>query len=257
MLRSTLLAALAFSLIALSGCDSQQGALREAQMAGTPEAYEAFLAQYPDSTYAASVRESVEDLRYSNAKNGTESALWREYLEQHPQGKYVKQARKMEDEVSFHEADAARTPVSYQTYLDSHPSGEFVKTARGEMDELAYLENVFIDNYRVERLNLARDPKGPLNGWGFYADVHNNGDRIIIEVQVELQFLDETGKVLDTRMWWAVAPQLMGMPTPARIIPPLRPEALREFEFTTGEPPEGWKDAFKLEIMNLRFREKK
>ena len=247
---------LASSFFALAGCDSQQGALRDAQIAGTPDAYEAFLARYPDSVYADSVRTSIEELRYSNAKNGADSALWRDYLEHHPQGKHVKHARRMEDEVSFNEADAIRTPASYQAYLDSHPSGEFVRGARGELDELGYLDNVLIDNYRVEKINLAKDPKGPLNGWGMYADVHNNGDRILIEVKLELQFLGAAGTVLDTRKWWAVAPELMGMPTPPRIVPPLRPEDSREFQFTTGEPPEGWNETFQLVILNLRFREK-
>ena len=248
---------IASSFLALAGCDSQQGALREAQMAGTPEAYEAFLAQYPDSVYAESVRTQVEEIRYGKAKDGGESALWRDYLKHHPEGKYVKQAQKMEDETSFMEADKVRSEASYQAYLDSHPSGEFVKTARGELDELAYLDKVAIDNYRVEKINLAKDPKGPLNGWGLYADVHNNGDRIMIEVEVELQFLGADGKVLDTRTWWAVAPELMGMPTPPRIQPPLRPENSREFQFTTGEPPEGWNETFNLDIRNLRFRPKK
>lgn len=255
MLRLTLILA-ASSFLLLAGCDSQQSALREAQVAGTPEAYEAFLAQYPDSVYAESVRKDIEEIRYGRAKDGNQSALWREYLEHHPEGKYVKTARKMEDEVSFNEANETRTAAAYQAYLDSHPSGEFVRTARGEMDELGYLDKVTIDNYRVEKVNLAKDPKGPLNGWGMYADVHNKGDRIIIEAQLELQFTDATGKVLDTRKWWVVAEELVGMPTPPRIQPPLRPENSREFQFTTGEPPEGWNESFKLEVTNLRFREK-
>lgn len=254
MPRIKLLAAVLFTIIAVAGCDSQQGDLRAAQIAGTTEAYEAFLVKYPDSVYAESVRESIEDVRYNAARSGAESALWREYLEQHPNGKHVKEARRAEDEVAFAEADTARTPASYQAYLDSHPSGQFVKKARGEMEELGYLDKITIDNYRVEKINLAKDPKGPLNGWAFLADVHNNGDRIAIEVEVQLQFLGEGGEVLGTRDWWVVAPELMGMPTPPRIVPPLRPENMREFVFTTGEPPEGWVDQFQLEILTLRFR---
>ncbi len=254
MSRSTLLSFLLLTFFALAACESQQGDLRKAQMEGTTEAYEAFLTKYPDSVYGESVRESIEDVRYNRAKESGESALWRAYIEAHPDGKHVKEARRTEDEVAFNEADTARTPASYQGYLDSHPAGEFVKTAHGELEELGYLSKVLIDNYRVDKVNLAQDPKGPLNGWAFLADVHNNGDRIIEEVKVELQFLGEGGAVLDTREWWAVAPELMGMPTPDRIVPPLRPENLREFLFTTGDTPEGWNETFKLEILNLRFR---
>ena len=179
---------------------------------------------------------------------------WRDYLTNHPQGKNVKSAVRFEDELSFADAVATRTAAGFQSYLDSHPNGKFVLDARAEMDEVAYLEFVTIDGYRVERLNLANDPKGPENGWGLYANVTNGGDRILVEVEVRMVFLSASGEALDERTWWVVAPGLLGMPTPPAMIPPLRPDNSREFRFTTGEPPDGWTDAFRLEITNLRFR---
>jgi hypothetical protein len=142
-----------------------------------------------------------------------------------------------------------------------------VKQARAEMDELAYQDKVTIENLRVVKVNLANDPKGPLNGYGLYADVTNTGGRILVEVELELEFTDADGKVIGDRTWWVAAPELVGMPTPPRIVPPLRAGDTREFQFTTGEAPEGWarpdpadaeaprEETFTLAVTNLRFRE--
>ncbi|MCO4769281.1 MAG: hypothetical protein KDA24_04570 [Deltaproteobacteria bacterium] len=248
----TLLVLLASLL--LLGCGEQK-ALSAAQASGTPEAYEAFLEQYPNTPHAPILRTQIEDLRYHAAKDGEGPKGWREYLKHHPEGKHVKAAKRHEDEASYDAAHGLRTAAAYQGYLDSHPTGRYVKQARAEMDELAYQENISIENYRVERVNLANDPKGDLNGWGLYADVTNNGERILIEVELKLEFTDPAGKVIGDRTWWVAAEELFGMPTPPRIKPPLRAGMTREFQFTTGEPPEGWVDTFTLRPTNLRFRQ--
>jgi|GEM_PF-2290489 len=244
----------AFACLLLLGCGEQK-ALSEAQSLATPEAYEAFLEQYPQSAHSTILRRTIEDLRYHRAKDGAGPEGWRDYLKHHPDGNHIKAAARHEDEASYVQADKARTAESYQAYLDSHPTGKFVQSARAEMDELAYQDQVTVENLRVERVNLANDPKGPMNGWGLYADVTNTGKRILTEVELLLEFTDATGEVLGSRTWWVVAEQLLGMPTPPRIIPPLRAEQSREFQFTTGEPPEGWTDSFQLTVTNLRFRE--
>ena len=251
--RALLLLTLA-STLSLAGC-GQQKALMEAQDAGTPEAFEAFLAEYPDHHQAPILRQQIEGLRYKAAQDGEGPEGWRAYIKHHPEGDHIKEATEAEDQASFDAADAARTTAAYQEYLDSHPAGRHVKTARAEMDELAYADKVSVENYRVEKVNLANDPKGPMNGWGLYADVTNNGERILTEVELLLEFKDASGKVLGDRTWWVVSEGLIGMPTPPRIKPPLRAGDSREFQFTTGEPPEGWDgETFTLTPTNLRFR---
>jgi len=245
---------LALCTLFLAGCGEQK-ALSAAQAQGTPEGYEAFLEQYPNSVHADILRVQIEDLRYQAAKEGEGPEGWREYIKHHPDGKHKKAAKRHEDEASFMQADRERTTEAYQRYLDSHPDGKFVKKARAEMEELAYVAQISIENYRVEKVNLANDPKGDLNGWGLYADVTNNGKRIIIELEVRMDFLNDAGEAIGDRTWWVVAEQLIGMPTPPRIVPPLRAESSREFQFTTGEPPEGWNETFKLTVTNVRFRQ--
>ena len=88
----SLLPVLLASLLLL-GCGEQK-ALSAAQAQGTPEAYEAFLEQYPSSVHAEILRTQIEDLRYHAAKDGDGPEAWRAYLEHHPEGKHVKAANR-------------------------------------------------------------------------------------------------------------------------------------------------------------------
>ncbi len=173
----------------------------------------------------------------------------------HPEGEHVDDARTLEDESAFKEAEAAATAESYHSYLDAHPDGKFLKIARYEYGEKLYLPKIAVENLRVEKVNLAADPEGPLNGWGIFADIRNGGDRILIEVELVIHYLDAKGASLDTDKWWAVAPGLLGMPTPPYIVPPLPPEEARGLRWTTGDVPENWAETVRLEFTNLRFED--
>ena len=242
---------LALSLLLTTGCEAN--ALHEARMMDNEQAYEAFLQKYPEHQEAEWMRARMEELRFMKAKEtGTSEAL-REYIISHPEGDHVETARTLEDELAFKEAEAKATIESYQGYLDAHPDGKFVKVARYEFGEKQYLPKVGIENLRVEKINLAADPEGPLNGWGVFADFKNNGERTLIEIEVLIHYLDDKGTSLDTDRWWAVAPGLLGMPTPPYIVPPLPPEEVRGLRWTTGDVPEGWAQTARIDITNLRF----
>ena len=243
----------ALALALLAGCEAN--ALHEARMTDTPAAYEAFLQKYPDHEEAEWMRDRMEELRYMKAKDAGTSRALRDYITSHPEGAHTEDARILEDEVAFKEAEGTSTAASYQGYLDAHPDGKFLEKARYEYEEKMYLDKIALENQRVERINLANDPEGPKNGWGIFADVKNIGPRNVVEVEIVVHYLDDAGNSVDTDKWWAVAKGLMGMPTPPYIVPPLPPEAIREFKWTTGQTHEKWAQKVNLEITNLRFED--
>ncbi len=244
---------LAAASLALPGCEAN--ALHEARMTDSPEAYEAFLQKYPDHEEAEWMRDRMEELRFVKAKEMGTSAALKEYIDSHPEGAQVEDARKLEDETSFKEAEAEATAQSYQYYLDAHPEGKFLEQARYEHEEKVYLDKIGLENVRVEKVNLANDPEGPLNGWGVFADVKNNGPRNVVEVELLIHYLNKKGESIDTDKWWAVAKGLLGMPTPPYIVPPLPEGEVRAFRWTTGDTKEHWAETVRLEITNLRFED--
>jgi len=251
MNRCSLLIAL---LLLLTACEGS--ALRNAELADSPEAYEAFLQKYPDSVEAETLRLRVEELRFLRAKREKKSEALRDYLTHHPDGANVEEARKLEDELSYYEASMSATPQAYQAYLDSHPDGAFVDDARKANDRLLYVPKVGVGEIRSEQINMARDPKGPLNGWQLEADITNNGDRSLRVVEVAIAFLDGSGATLKTEKWWAVAPELGGFPTPPDMIPPLHPTQTRVLVWSTADAPEGWVPGrFGVEVTKLQLKD--
>lgn len=250
MVRTALL--LSLSLL-LASCEGS--ALRDAELADSPEAYEAFLQRYPDSPKAAELRQRVDTLRFLRAKAERTSAAMREYLALHPDGVHSEDARRQEDERSFAEAAAAGTADAWHGYLDSHPDGSRVEEARFAWGQITYIPKLSVGTPAVERVNMAEDPKGPLDGWGLVADITNTGDRPLRVVEVAIDYLDRGGAVLQTDKWWAVAPDLGAFPTPPGMRPALLPGQTRKLVWSTAEGPPGWAEgSFAVRVARVEFK---
>jgi hypothetical protein len=182
------------------------------------------------------------------------SAGLRDYLARHPEGAGAEAATAAEDAYSFEEAAAAGSQEAFMAYLDAHPEGRHTKDAKLGLDRVAYRDQVVVEGAAVERINLARAPEGPLNGWEVRAVVHNRGTRTLSVVELKIDLLDTGGTVIgEPQAWWAVAPNLGGYPTPEAMKIPLRPEASRSFQWTTGDAPSDWAGDIRLAISKVDF----
>lgn len=248
-MRPLLMLLFAVLLTACEGAD-----LHEAQNLDSPEAYEAFLARYPASAEADRLRERVEQLRFLRAKGEGTAEAMRTYLQHHPDGPSAVLARKEEDQLSFDAAKEEHSADAYQGYLDSHSDGYYVEHARDAKDTILYLPSMSVANLLTERVNMAGDPKGELDGWKVTADVTNGGERTLAVVQCAVDYFDARGQVVRSDKWWAVAPDLGGFPTPPEMKPTLKKGESRGFRFTTSERPEGFADRFAVRVTDLQFR---
>jgi len=229
-------------------------AFHNAEMANTPESYEGFLAEFPDSDRYDDIQQRVDKLRFEAATEDGSSAALRSYLQMHPNGDHVQDAVLAEDQISFEEAQANGTIESYQGYMDAHPKGKHLEQAGSLQDRLKYLPRLSIEEMTTRRINLANDPKGPMNGWEVLANVVNKGGRTLRLVELDIQVLDSRGEAYgEPHTWWAVSRELGGFPTPEAMKPPLPPEATRVFRWTTGEVPEGWAEQLKLSVTDVVF----
>ena len=239
-------------MLLLTACEGM--ALRDAELQDSPEAYEAFLQEYPASTQAAELRERIDKLRFLRAKSEKSSEAMRDYMRLHPDGKHVDEARTLEDDLSYKEAAAEHTAEAYQAYLDSHPDGARVEEARWVSGQLTYLPMVGITELVIEPINMANDPKGPLNGYGLSAVITNNGDRSLRVVEMAVDYQGADGKAVKSDKWWAVAPDLGGFPTPPEMKPTLHPTRTRTFSWSTAETPDGYlAGRFGLRVTKVEF----
>jgi len=106
----------------------------------------------------------------------------------------------------------------------------------------------------VEQVNLAENPDGPLDGWGFTADFTNEGTEAIKYLMVEVQYLDSTGRAVQKDQWPAVAERLPGnLPMEEGFSEPIKPNTSRTFYYTTGDLPADWSKKVKLVPVDIGF----
>jgi cell division septation protein DedD len=107
------IALLALSLFALTGCSREKGDWRSAQAADSPESYQQFIDEHPESTYVASARERLQQLAeekdWRAAAEADSAEAYQQFIAQYPSGKWAKEARVRIDAFSSQGGAAAST----------------------------------------------------------------------------------------------------------------------------------------------------
>lgn len=88
---------LVLSLFAITGCSREKGDWRTAQAADSPESYQQFIDEHPESSYVADARERlqqlVEEKDWRAAAETDSLEAYRQFITQYPSGKWAKEAR--------------------------------------------------------------------------------------------------------------------------------------------------------------------
>jgi cell division protein FtsN len=97
MFTRALVISFAVSLLVLAGCSREKSDWRSAQAADSPESYQQFIDEHPDSSQVATARERLQQLAEEKdwraaAETDTLEA-YQQFLAAHPGGKWAKEAR--------------------------------------------------------------------------------------------------------------------------------------------------------------------
>lgn len=234
----------------LTGCDPYATVLQE----DTIDSYEQYLTENPTSPNVIPAKARLEELYYKAAKAEDTLEGYDRYLDRWPKGPHrvkVKAARK---DMLWAWAETEHTEAGWQKFLDEYPqAGRKMRgKARSAKKAAAYQGNLAIGDVRVEPVNLAEDPNGPKNGWGFYADITNNGTETIQFLAVSVFYLNAEGKALGTDSWPLVATRFP-VPMEEEKSIPVKPGETRTWEWTTGDVPKNWAEKAKIKPMGIRF----
>jgi hypothetical protein len=247
---------LAFLLFFLTSCDP----FTDVQEIDTIEAYEAYLKEHPDSTYKPQAEGRLASLMLEKARKEKTLEAYDAFLARFPNSSLVKDALKERKVLLWDWADEKDTVEAWQKYIDdySKPDKEGgdrdgVKKAKRRLRMASHQKDLEIGPVEMEMVNLAEDPDGPLNGYGFYADVKNVGDKPITMLRMRIQYLDAEGKPVGSAEWPLIASHLPGnLPIEEGFDKPLKPGESRTWRWTTGDLPDGWSKKTKLSAVDIR-----
>lgn len=146
---------------------SEREGYAKALSAGTPEALEAFVRSFPDSSLIAEAKEKLQALRSRDEESkqkeqevqsayekalttGTPEAM-SAFLDRHPESSRAKEARVLrelwarqaEESKAFESALASHDAEQLQRFLAEHPTSSLAARARAELDRLAAADEAY------------------------------------------------------------------------------------------------------------------
>lgn len=218
-----------------------------AQKADTVEAYEQYLAENPTGRFHLQASSRLESLYLEKARAEKSLEAYDAYLARFPEGALYEKAITEREQFLFDWARHNDTLEAWEKFLAEYPRAD--KSRRGKAKNMVavhgYLEHLAFTETKAEEVNLAEDPKGPKDGWGFFVDVTNNGPETINALWLTIEYLDAEGRALDTRDWPVVAPQFP-VPMQEEYMVPMKPGETRTWFWSTGSLPETWSKQVKV-----------
>jgi hypothetical protein len=226
----------------------------------TIEGWEEYLSQTnPNNPHYYKAENRLAELEFEVAKaEGTPEAL-DAFLEKFSEPQFApirKKADEIREDVIYNWADETGTAQAWEQFLEEFPKTKRKRKveARKRIKMGQYIDQVALGPVRQERVNLAEDPEGPLNGWGWEIDVTNNTEKAWYKLTMGLYFLDDDGRVIDRRDWPVVAKYLPGyLPYETGFDKPMEPGETRTWEYTDGDVPDGWSRKVRIVPVNIIF----
>lgn len=243
-----------FVALLLAGCDDPYG---DAKKADTIEAYQAYLDTKPTGADALVAESRLEELMVAKAEESKAIADYDAVLTRFPKSKKTEAIQKGRAAAAFAVAEKDGSVEAWQKFLDEDPFADSAlrKRATTMVDVAKIAPTIQITEPVVTEVNLANDPAGPKDGFGFTANVTNNGTEALEYANLELQFLDGAGNKLKAASYpVATKSGPGGMPIEEIYTKPLAPAETRAWAYSTGEVPEGWAEAKKVKLVLVGAR---
>lgn len=231
------IAALALALMLATACDN----FASVQDADTIEAYEGYIAENPDSRFMTQAKIRLEELYLEKARTDKTLEAYDVYLAKFPEGSDAQHRETaLEERRTFLMgwAEEQNTVESWQKFLDEYPGAKKKekRIARMALQMAQYDPNIEMGDVRVEGVNLAEDPEGPENGWGYYVDVTNKGDKTVSSLMLRIDYLGPDGQPFAHDTWPVVAPLLPGgLPVEEEFKIPMKPGETRTWFWSKGK----------------------
>jgi hypothetical protein len=237
----------------LAACDDPFG---DTKKVDTIEAWEQFLAGDPSGSEKLAAETRLEELMVEKANSTGKLEDFDAVLKKFPKTRQRKKLEEGRANAHFAQADAENTPDAWKRFLDENPNADAAqrKKASARVQVAEYQDKLQMGEIKVEEVNLAENPKGPKDGWGFSTEVTNAGDKTLDLLTLEVQLLDASGGKLAAMSYpLAGTTGPGGTSLPDEYTKPLKPGDKRTWRYSTGDIPEGWSKQVRIVPVSLRF----
>lgn len=230
--------------------------LGDARKVDTIEGWESYLASNPSGSDRVSGETRLEQMLVERAMKSSKLEDYDAVLNRFPKSRQTAKVKAGRAMAHFAAAETTSTAEAWKAFIDQNPTAEATmrKKASAFVQVAGYQDKLLIGEVKIEEVNLAEDPKGPKDGWGFTAEVTNAGDKTLDFLTLEVQLLDASGMKLAAKSYpLAGTTGPGGLSLPDAYTKPLKPGDKRVWVYTMGDIPEGWSKQVRLVPTSLRF----
>lgn len=137
---------LIISILFLFSCNNSEKNFKEAESLNTILAYQAFIKEFPESTFVDSAKNNIMELNYVEivALNTLEG--FEQFLNTYPTSKFTEEARKQHESLLWLNAKDKNTIGSYEQYLTTYSNGIFGNKIKVEFSEEWFSEIIPCNN---------------------------------------------------------------------------------------------------------------
>jgi hypothetical protein len=228
----------------------------DAKKVDTVEAWETYLGTDPSGSDRLNAESRLEELLVERANTSGKLEDYDAVLKRFPKTRQATKLKASRAAAAYALAETENTPAGWKKFNDENPEADATmrKKATNRVQVAAYQDKLVLGEIKVEEVNLAEDPRGPKDGWGFSVEVTNAGDKTLDYLNMEVQLLDASGGKLDAKSYPLVGTSGPGgMSLPEEYTKPLKPGDKRVWAYSSGEMPEGWSKQVKIVPVALRF----
>jgi hypothetical protein len=226
------------------------------QQEDTIEAYQRYLDAEPEGRWVPEATKRIETLRYEAVVEENTLAGFDRFLEEHPDSNYFGKVMSLREHFVYTNTKNTHTVEAYQAYLKEYPTRKkHSDYAKNQIVILEYGEGLTLTDPRMAEVNMAENPKGPMNGWGFEVDVENKGKKRLKTVNIEVSYLGEDGSTVGSDTYYLVH-YYWQLPVPEIMKTPMKPREKRTWEWTKKKDymPEDWAEGkFELKVIKIIF----
>jgi outer membrane protein assembly factor BamD (BamD/ComL family) len=123
-------------------CSNEKKDWKNAEAKNTIEAYNEFLSEHPEGSFADKARFKILKIQksyFEEAESKNTIQAYEDFLKQFPKGSFADKARSKIQEIekfNFKEAESKNTMPAYQMYLEQYPHGRYADQARLRIENL-------------------------------------------------------------------------------------------------------------------------
>lgn len=244
------------AMMLLAGCGDP---FFSAQSTGTIEAFETYLTENPNGRHRMEAEAQLETMYLEQARAEPSLEAYDRYLKRWPKGVLRTKAIEDREQFLYEWAKANGKAPAWDRFLKEYPrAGEKrLREAQRRRAVAEYVDQLEWTELKIEQVNLAENPEGPLDGYGFSMDVTNKGPKTITDLQFTIDYLDKYDRTFDMREWPVVA-ERWPVPMEDEKKVPMKPGETRTWLWT-AEPPnaEFWSGKARVTASRIKFADAK